>query len=59
MAEKEKTGVMAKRAAIDAAGKKIERGAKELLGEAKKFQNEIERYHKEDVGKYVNDFWYE
>lgn len=59
MAEKEKSGVMAMRAAIDARVKKIDRGAKELLGEAKRFQNEIKRYRKEDVGKYVSDFWYE
>lgn len=58
MAEK-KTGVMAMRAAIDAKVKKIDQGTKELLGEAKRFRNEIKRYRKEDVGKYVNDFWYE
>ncbi len=57
MTEK-KTGVMVKRAAIDAAVRKIDRGAKELLGEAKRFQNEIKRYIKEDVGKYISDFWY-
>jgi len=54
----EKTGVMAKRAAIDAEVKKISRGAEGLIDEAKAFRNKVKKYLKEDVGKYISDFWY-